>query len=363
MEYLKSVFDLRRIRLLISAGISVVLGLIIVLISKNAVAKLDDQYLAERWSEEGDYVQATVFLSELADFTNDSIKEFDYKVSNKLKQDSIMAENEDARLWIYAYSAGGKVSVSTESNSVDVRAYGVGGDFFLFHPLTFVTGSFFNNDDANKDLVVIDTDTAWKLFGSNNVVGQVVEIGGVRHIVTGVVEKDEGRLNDIAGNAEPVIYLSFESLSSNGKITYINSVETLMPNPITNYAVTTLEEIIPSEASRFTVIQNTGRFNWVSLLKNVKNFGTRGMNGKSIVYPYWENLARGYEDYLTPVTVLGCLLFVYPCGLLFYILGRMWKKRTIHGKDIKIFIENRIEDYRERKKKRKEEDFEYEEID
>lgn len=361
MDYLRGVFDLRRIRLLISGGVSLLLGLLIVLISNKVAHKLDDQYLASRWSKDNDYVQASVFLSELADFENDSIKEFEYKVSNRLKQDSLMTDNENARLWIYAYSAGGKVSVSTESNTVDVKAYGVGGDFFLFHPLTFAEGSFFG-EDANKDLVVIDTDTAWKLFGSNNVVGQVVEIGGVRHIVTGVVKKDEGRLNDIAGNAEPIIFLSYESLAANGNITYINTVEALMPNPITNYACSVLEELVPADKERFSVVQNTGRFNWVSLLKNVKNFGTRGMNGKSIVYPYWENLARGYEDYLTPICVLGCLLFLYPCGLLLYIFARMWKKRTIHGSDLKTFIEDWIEDYRERKEKRKEREVEIEEI-
>ena len=353
MDYLRSVFDLKRIKLLISGGISLLLGFLIVFISCKVARGLDDQYLAKRWSDDNDYAQATVLLSELADFREEGVRELEYKIENRLKQDSLSSENENARLWVHAYSAEGKVTVSSELASVDVKAYGVGGDFFLFHPLEIVSGSYFSGEDANGDLVVIDTDTAWKLFGSNDVVGQVVEIGGVRHIVTGVVKKEEGRLNDLAGNGEPVLFLSYESLSQNGKITFINSFETLMPNPLTGYSVSVLEELVPADESRFMVVENTNRFKWTKLLMNVKNFGTRGMNGKSIVYPYWENLARGYEDYLTPVSVMGCLLFVYPCGLLAYIFGRMWKKRTIHGKDIRNFIEDRIEKHREKKKKKK----------
>lgn len=353
MDYIRSVFDLKRIKLLISGGISLILGCIVVFVSCKVTGKLDDQYLAKRWSEDNDFAQATVLLSELADFKAEGVKELEYKIENRLKTDSLSTENEGARLWIYAFSAEGKVTVSSELESSSVKAYGVGGDFFLFHPLELVSGSYFTGEDANNDLVVIDTDTAWKLFGSNNVVGQVVEIGGVRHIVTGVVKKEEGRLNDLAGNGEPVLFLSYDSLSKNGNITYINSFETLMPNPLTGYAVGVLEEMVPADKERFMVVENTNRFKWTKLLLNVKNFGTRGMNGKSIVYPYWENLARGYEDYLTPISVVGCLLFLYPCGLLAYLGGRMWKKRTIHGKEIRNFIEDRIEKNREKKKRKK----------
>lgn len=351
MEYLKSVFDLKRIKLLISGGVSLLLGLLILFIACKVTAKLDDQYLAKRWgSSDNSYAQVSAFLSEMSGFDENSVKELEYKIENKLVSDSISTKSEDGRLWVYCYSANGTVTVSSESESVNVKAIGVGGDFFLFHPFEMVEGSFFDSEYVMDDLVVIDTDTAWKLFGSNSVVGQIVEIGGVPHVICGVVRKEEGRLNDLAGNDVPILFLSYASLRDNGMVSYINSFEALIPDLISDYAKDTLESLVPCDASRFSVIENTGRFHWVNLLKNVKNFGTRGMNGKGIVFPYWENLARGYEDYLTPVSVIGCLLFLYPCGLLIYFIRRMWKKRTFRKEDVRDFAEGLIEDYRERRK-------------
>ena len=40
-----------------------------------------------------------------------------------------------------------------------------------------------------KDYCVIDEDAAWQLFGSNDVAGMTVYIGGVPHIVTGVIRR------------------------------------------------------------------------------------------------------------------------------------------------------------------------------
>lgn len=352
MDYLRDVFDTKRVRLLITAGISLLVGFLFVFIGCKVSDSLDDQNFVERWGDD-DYAQVTAFFSELAAVDDDGIRQIQFNIEKKLKEDSISKEDADSRLWISAYSANGEVNASSAKESVKVNAIGVGGDFFLFHPLKLVEGSYFSGDNIMKDLVVIDTDTAWKLFGSYNVIGQIVEIGSVRHVVVGVVEKETGKLNDLAGNGGPTLYLSYDSLKTNGTITYLNSFEALMPDPISDYAKDTLTKSIMADEARFEVIQNSGRYHWTKLLGNAKNFGTRGMTGKAIVFPYWENIARAHEDYLTPICLLGCVLFILPCGYLFYLLRRMWKKRTIHFADIKDFVERRIEELRERKKQKK----------
>lgn len=355
MEYLRKVFDRTHIKLLIAAGITTVLGLILVLIGTKTVSNLEDQNFASRWSEKKDFSQVTVFFSELSGFNEDGVKELTYKIDKKLLTDSIATPNDNARTWVYAYSANGEVNVSSKTDTTKVRVMGIGGDFFLFHPVELVNGSFFDSEYVMKDLVLLDTETAWRLFGSNDVVGQYVEIGGVPHVVTGVVKKEEGRLNTLAGNDEATIYMSYSSLEKNGKASYINSFETLMPNPITSYALDSVKEVVPVEEKRFEIIENTGRFNFVNLLKRVPKFGTRGMNSKGVIYPYWENIARGVEDYLTPVAVAGCLFFLYPAVLIICILIRMWKKRSVHKSDIYRFFEEKAEDYREKRKRERDE--------
>lgn len=353
MEYIRSVFSKKVIKLLIASGISALIGAVFILIGTKTTAKLRDQQFAGAWSKEKSFVQDSVFFSEMADFDEDSVKELVYKIEHKLTQDSITSDG-NGRLWVYAYSANGKVKAVSSNSSTDVKAIGVGGDFFLFHPLNLLEGSFFGDEGVLDDLVVIDENTAWVLFGSNNVVGQAIEIGGVRHFVSGVVRQGSGRLNDLAGNGQPTIYMSYSSLKKNGQVSYINSFETLMPNPITGYAFGVVEENVPIDKERFEVVENTGRFYWTNLVKNVKNFGVRGMTGKGIIYPYWENIARAYEDYLTPIAIIGCVCFAYPIVLLIVLVIRMWKLRTIHKEDVKDFLERKIEDYREKRKKVKE---------
>ncbi len=351
MNYLRSVFGKTQIKLAIIGAASLLLAFIVTLIGKHVVKGLYAENLAKRWSKDNDFSQISCFFSEMSGFSGDNIKELEFNIADQLKKDSLTAKNEDARLWIYAYSANGSAVVSTERETEEFKAVGVGGDFFLFHPLNLVDGNFFSESTLNDDRIVIDRDVAWRLFGSTDVVGRIVEISGQRHIIVGVIEREKGRINDLAGNNVPTVYMSYSSLNRNGQITYLNMYEALLPNPVAGYAKKLIEEKIPVGEESREIVENTGRFHWTKLIMNVKNFGIRGMNGKAIVYPYWENIARGVEDYLTPVAVLGFLLYLFPAVLVLLLLFRLWKKRTIHKDDIKKFLSDRFEEYKEKRRK------------
>lgn len=352
MDYLRNVFGKNQIKLLIIGGISVIAGLIVTLLCVSLSGSLKAENMASRWSDDDNYAQVSVYLSELADFTDRNVNELAFSIERRLKEDSITA-NENARLWIKAYSSWGKVSVVSKAGNASVKALGVGGDFFLFHPMNIIAGSGFSDDNTNDDLAIIDRETAWTLFGSTDVVGQQIEVNGERIIISGVIDRDEGRLNRLAGNDEPIIYLSYSKMAEFG-YEKINMYEALIPNPISNYAYGLISDGLGSDDRYFEIVQNTGRFFFTKLLKNVTKFGTRGMNSKGIVYPYWENMARGMEDYLTPLAVLGFIAFLFPAIVLVYILGRMWKLRPIHKEDIKDYIERLIEKGREKRLKKKE---------
>ena len=351
MEYLRSVFGKKQLKLAIAGAISLLVALILTCIGKIVAGGMSAERMAERWSKTGDFAQVSCFFSEFSGFTEDSVKELNYKTEQKFTEDSLAPKNKDARLWLNAYSAGGEVYAESPIASGMFKAVGVGGDYFLFHPLEIINGYLFNGESGIDDTIVIDRDVAWNLFGSTNVVGQIVEIGGQRHVVCGVIERESGRINDLAGNDKPTIYMSYNSLSNYGIASYINMYEAMMPNPISGYAKSAVEKNLPVSADTCEIIENTGRFHWTRLLKNVKNFGTRGMSGKAIVYPYWENVARGVEDYLTPVAVMALLFYLFPIVLLILLLFRMWKKRTIHRNDVKRFIEDRFEEYKEKRRK------------
>ncbi|MCQ2523649.1 MAG: ABC transporter permease [Lachnospiraceae bacterium] len=359
MNYLRSVFGKKQFILAITGAISLIVFLILTTICCVTASKQKNQQFAKRWCNDGSYVQLSAFLSELSGMEEKTVMMIQGGLENQLTMDSIVAPNENARRVVMAYSAQGEVELSSGKSEVTVNAYGVGGDFFLFHPLEIVYGSYFDGDDIMKDHVILDTETAWNLFGSPNVVGQVITVGGRQHVISGVVKKEKGRLNDLAGNDVPTIFVSLESLQEFGNITYLNSIEALLPNPISGYAKGIFQKALNLEERRFEVVENTGRFSWQHLVMNAKNFGLRGMNKKGLVYPYWENVARGTEDILTPICIAAIVFVSYPSILLIALLIRMWRKRTIHKKDVWNFIQAKLEDYRESRRRRIE-DNEYE---
>lgn len=352
MNYLRSVFGKKQIILAITAVASLIIFTILTLICVNKANKQTSQQFAKRWGDPKGYAQVSAFISELSGFEESSMEYVRLSMENHLETDSILAKNENARRCIVAYSGIGEAEISSGKNTLTVKAYGVGGDFFMFHPYKLLYGSFFDGYDIMDDHVVLDSNTAWSLFGSPNVVGKTVVIGTREHLISGVIERETGRLNDLAGNNTATIYMSLSSMKENAKSTYLSTVEALLPNPVENYAKGLLTEALNLEEERVSIIENTGRFRWTKLLVNAKNFGFRGMNNKGLVYPYWENVARGTEDILTPICVTAIIFLIYPIVLLIILLFRMWKKRTIHKKDVFNFLQRKLEEYREERKRR-----------
>lgn len=336
------------------------LGIIFICISNHLAGKPDTQKMAQRWAPKGGASQVSCFFSRDADFTEESILYFEHALDKALEEASIVSEseNESARLWADAYSATGKVTIMSNKASIEVSAVGVGGDFFLFHPLKLLTGSYFSGSDVMQDYIVIDEDAAWQLFGSNDVAGQIVTISGIPHIIAGVIEREEGRLAEEAGLNASVAYVSYTTLSQYGVDYGLNTYEIVMPNPVTGYARNYVAENIGITENEVEVVENSTRYSLVSRFKLLMQFGTRSMNGKAIIYPYWENIARGYEDILGLLLVLMTLSFLYPAVLLIILLVIAWKHKTWTAKSVWEKGKDKIDRLREKRwaaKKRKKE--------
>lgn len=333
---------LRQIICCIVGSVSMLLFIGLTVFHMVVTKGLADQQMAERWSNVGESAQISCFFSQGTEVSKETIMGFEAKLKTALLEESITnaSTNAGARMWVDAYSGVGEITMMNGKKSVTAKAIGVGGDFFLFHPQQLLYGNLFSSSDVMQDYVVIDEDTAWQLFGSNDVAGMQVTIGGVPHIVSGVVERDRGRINDAAGNDETTVYMSYHSLENYGISQGISCYEIVMPNPITGYGLNLVKEKIGIDEKDMECIENTTRYSLLSLGNIILDFGSRSMSYKAIVYPYWENIARGWEDILSLVLLFRAIFLLIPLIMVIVLLVKLWKKRTWGWKDIPIFLKN-----------------------
>lgn len=329
----------------ISGGVSFLFFLILLFAANHLGGTQDSQTMAERWSEKKDVSQISCFFSVNAGITEDRIIEFEHSIDSALADAAVVQESENpgARLWADAYSADGRIMLSSDKSSLEADAIGIGGDFFLFHPLKLLSGSYFSGNDLMQDYCIIDQDAAWQLFGSSNVAGMTVSIRGIPHIVKGVVERPEGRLEKAAGLDGTIVYVSYQTLCERGSCNGINHYEIVMPDPVRGFAENFIREKLGTSEKETEVLENTSRYSFLSRLKLIPAFGTRSMNGRAIIYPYWENIARGYEDILAVVTLFELLFLLYAAVLALVFFGIWWKHKGWTLKDVWLYLKDKAE--------------------
>ena len=352
----------RRGFLLFSFVASLLLAAALHLFSGYLKERLPHELTAIRWDEEGDTAHISVYFTESEKYalkqnlenTSFRLEGWYHQILQELQNASIALDEEasaTARLAIYAYSASGEVSLSTEQGSTKVKAYGVGGDFFQFHPLKLVYGGYFSESDLMQDRIVIDTETAWKLFGSNDVAGMFVKINGIPHMVVGVYEREDGYFNDAAGNGVSSVYVSHKTLYQHGQYHGLETAEYLIPNPVSGFAV----DLVQKQCSDMDVeiIEHQERFTINGLWNVMKQAGTRSMGLSGITFPYWENMARGYEDILAGLlfvefVLLGYALIIFVSVAWYLWLHRRWRARDIFGKVQDAVYAARVKRYQTR---------------
>lgn len=310
-------------------GISLAIFILLACVANLIANSLEDQTVARRWSEEGDVSQISCFFSVNASPDADRIMEFEHSIESALTEASVTldSENQSARLWVDAYSASGTVALSSDRATVSADAYGIGGDFFLFHPLKLLSGSYFSGNDILTDYCVIDQDVAWQLFGSNDVAGQLVYIGGVPHMVTGVIERPDTKLYRAAGLDGACVFVSYDTLNRYGVDQGINHYELLMPNPVSGFAYNYVKDRLGGDERETEVIENSSRYSLLNRWKRLPEFGTRSMNGKAIIFPYWENIARSKEDTLGILLVFEMIFLLIAVVLFAIILVSAWRNK------------------------------------
>lgn len=265
---------------------------------------------AQRWRGESQerFAQISCYLSVDKPLEEDSIRSFRQTLDQKMVEASLEAP-ENGSLYADAYSGYADITISRDSASAQVRAVGVGGNYFLFHPLTLLSGNYISEDDLMQDQVVLDEETAWQLFGGTNVAGLEVSISGQPFQVAGVISRETDFATKAAYTEGSGIYMSFSKLhelTDAGILWY----EVVMPDPIDGFALGVVKDNFSLGSG--DVVDNTRRYDSDQLLKVATSFGHRSMRLNGVLYPYWENAARLTEDDLALLLVLELLLLFYP---------------------------------------------------
>lgn len=205
---------------LIAAMLCMILALVCASLRTIQSTAQADQMAVRAWGGSRRYEQVSVFYPSPAQVKEDTIRELEYNIEQELihqkliSKKSRMGTDEAAgrRTWLGAYSGLGTCSLQSKNAQAQASAIGVGGDFFFFHPLQLISGAYFSASSLMQDQILIDENTAWRLFGSNDVIGQQVLIGGAPHYVAGVFSRESGFFASSADTASNLIFLSYKSL-------------------------------------------------------------------------------------------------------------------------------------------------------
>lgn len=318
-----------------SVLLALLLAFLLMGIHKKNVNELLDQNVARTWGKVSDVTQISMFIPQKAGFNYMNVREFEDQLSKALKQASIVAEeeSENGLLWLDAYSAVTNASFEgTAGKAEGVDLLAVGGDFFTFHPLEIISGRYFSSEDMMQDYIILDQDLAWKLFGSYDIVGQKVWMGNTPLVVCGVIRRPEGKMDKAAGNDKALAYVSYlywmntYAKESDPDGLPISTYELLTPNPVKGFGYNMfVNDTMKPEAYQAITVENTSRFELLPLLKVIRAFGTRSMGKNDIIFPYWENLARGKEDVLSLLLIFRLVLLLYAIVVILVIFIRYLK--------------------------------------
>lgn len=344
---LKIVGLLKRYFKYILLGACLLAVLILELAHHAYVSKLSPQQFVGRWDSKEPFAQVSCFFPEDAGMTGETIMGVERGLAQAMQEASIDTSGADGRTLVDAYSVEETLYVSSLRDGTEVRAFGVSKDFFLFHPLELLDGTYFTREDEASDGIILDENVAWQLFGSSHVAGLPVTIGDATYMVRGVVRADEGHFSEAAKESIPTVYVDFDTMEKlmavgdeiGGSSYAVDCYELLIKNPVSDFGTTTLEKVMETcGITDYEMVENSTRFEVTARWNRLKNFGARSMNAQGIIYPYWENRARAYEDVSTLLLVLELLLLCYPAVMLGRGILLVWRKR----KAIKEFLKNKI---------------------
>ena len=267
---------------------------------KNSLGALG---AGKRWSADGDrYAVVGLYAEEDAGIVWDNVGGWVRSIDAGLLEASV-TPNEGARSWAWCSGADVLLSVQGTKGTVNAETLAVSGDFFVFHPLKFVYGGGFLNDDSNPMGVVLDRDLAWRVYGAENIVGMTVTVGGEEFTIVGITdrESDSAAYKKAYGDV-PRMYMNYAGYAKIGEKN-VTLFEAALPNSVRGFAMNIFTGAVRPNESATSVIEATDRFSLKNRFENMKQLSYAWVSVNKIEYPYWENEARVY-DYRAAVLMI-----------------------------------------------------------
>ena len=127
----------------------------------------------------------------------------------------------DGRLMTHAIQ--GTIPVSVKDLSVNARVIGTDAFYIDFHEVRLKSGGFLTKEsgDRGETVAVIEDELAWKLFNTDNAVGNQIEVLGRTFRIIGVAAKDNSIIARLSNDGDANIYIpsrTFSDLDENAGI-------------------------------------------------------------------------------------------------------------------------------------------------
>lgn len=360
MSYIRKHINKQNLKLILIA-LMLIAVFVLQIISNALVSQLKPQNLVDRWNSDKRYAQLSMFFRHDYEIDVQMIPQYRASLYQALTDAAVEMDSTAGRELIDAYCTEQSINVSSQHGEASVRVFGVSKDFFIFHPITLLSGNYMNYMDDNSDGILLDEETAWTLFGARDVAGMYVDINGRACVVRGVVKSDEGLYSKASEEVKPTIYMDLDLLSElsgtgdeEGRSGIrISCYELLIQNPVKSFGADKLKEIVGLEEGCYELVENSSRFSVIQRLKRIRELGKRSMNLNGVTYPYWENRARAYEDVTTDILILQILCLIYPLYKLVKVV-LLWVKNKEYLKICQslktLFINLYLDKIKSRKK-------------
>ena len=299
---------------------------------------LQTQAAAQRWQGQSDvrFAQVSCFRPVGGELSLNDIAQFRSGIETALVDASIDIEG-DLSMWVDAFSSKGKLTVTGSKGSIETTSYEIGGQYFVFHPLKLVSGSYISESDLARDCVVLTRELAWSLFGAVDVTGMTVTIDNQPYVISGVVDSEDDAASRAAGSGGQCIYLHSDAVNKTAD-KVIDCYEIILTDPISGFAKKTVTEKFPAGGE---VIENSARYSLESISDIILDFGNRSMSVSGILYPYWENAARYTEDRMALMLVFAVLTAVVPVVTAVMIAAKLVRRLNAQGKRVANKIKER----------------------
>ena len=223
--------------------------------------------------------------------------------------------------FVDAWCAFGSARASGGHGSAEVTVNAVGGEFFFFHPLRLKSGAYLCEDDVMDDLVVLDRELAWRLYGGDDLVGLTIMVNDRPFLIGGVVERDRDFASRKAKDEGNQLFMSYSAWNamSEDRTTPIDCYELAAAQPVKGFLEGFMKEKFPLGGGE--LVNDSQRASLGGAWSALRQFGERSMRRTALRYPEWENAARCIEDWCALCVALAALFTVCPAVSALIALG------------------------------------------